>query len=47
MTAAVTILVATPLLGQAFSLPGNGRIGVAVVAVLWALAAFSVPRARA
>jgi MFS family permease len=45
MTAAITILVATPLLGQAFSLPGNGRIGFAVVAVLWALAAFSVPRA--
>ncbi|HEY4349322.1 MAG TPA: MFS transporter [Gaiellaceae bacterium] len=44
MTAAVTILVATPLLGQSFSLPGNGRIGFLVVAVLWALAAFSVPK---
>jgi len=47
MSAAVTILVATPLLGQAFSLPGNGRIGFAIVAVLGALARFSVPRARA
>jgi MFS transporter, NNP family, nitrate/nitrite transporter len=44
MTAAVTILAGTPLVGLTFSLPGNGRIGFAVVAVLWALAAFSVPR---
>jgi hypothetical protein len=47
MTAAVTILVATPLLGQSFSLPGNGRIGFAVVAALWAVAAFAVPRMSA
>jgi MFS family permease len=45
MTAAVTILVATPLLGLSFSLPGDGRVGFAVVAALWALAALSVPRA--
>jgi hypothetical protein len=37
MTAAVTILVGTPLLGLAFSLPGDGRIGFAVVAALCAL----------
>jgi MFS family permease len=47
MTAAVTILVATPLLGQSFSLPGDGRIGFAAVAALWAVAAFAVPRAPA
>jgi MFS-type transporter involved in bile tolerance (Atg22 family) len=47
MTAAVTILVCTPLLGQSFSLPGDGRIGFVVVAALWALAALAVPGARA
>ncbi len=44
MTAAVTILVATPLVGLTFSLPGNGRIGFVVVAVLWSLAALAVPK---
>ena len=34
MLAAVTILVATPLLGLTFSLPGNGRIGFLIVAGL-------------
>jgi MFS family permease len=34
MVAAVTILVGTPLLGLSFSLPGDGRIGFAVVAAL-------------
>jgi MFS family permease len=34
MAAAVTILVGTPLLGLSFSLPGDGRIGFAVVAAL-------------
>jgi len=42
MVAAVTILVGTPLVGLTFSLPGDGRIGFAVVAVLWAAAAFAV-----
>jgi MFS family permease len=48
MVAAVTILVGTPLLGLSFSLPGNGRIGFAVVAALWAAAALAVraPGAR-
>jgi MFS family permease len=32
--AAITILVGTPLLGLTFSLPGDGRIGFAVVAAL-------------
>ncbi|HZO34369.1 MAG TPA: MFS transporter [Gaiellaceae bacterium] len=44
MAAAVTILCGTPLLGLAFSLPGHGRIGFLVVAVLWAAAALSRPR---
>jgi MFS family permease len=44
MTAAVTILVATPLVGLTFSLPGDGRIGFVVVAALWAVSAFAVPR---
>jgi len=43
MVAAVTILVATPLLGLAFSLPGDGRIGFAAVAVLWCAASLSRP----
>jgi MFS family permease len=44
MAAAVTILVATPLLGLAFSLPGDGRIGFVVVAALWGAAALTKPR---
>ena len=37
LIAAVTILVGTPLLGLTFSLPGDGRIGFAIVAALVAL----------
>jgi MFS family permease len=44
MAAAATILFGTPLLGLAFSLPGEGRIGFLVVAGLWAAAALSRPR---
>jgi len=44
--AAVTILVATPLVGLTFSLPGDGRIGFLVVAVLWAATAAAVPPER-
>jgi MFS family permease len=44
MAAAGTILLGTPLLGLAFSLPGDGRIGFALLAVLWAAAALSRPR---
>ena len=36
--AVITIVVGAPLLGLAFSLPGDGRIGFAAVAVLWAVA---------
>ena len=44
MFAAVTILVGTPLAGLTFSLPGDGRIGFLVIAVLWAATALAVPR---
>jgi MFS family permease len=49
MASAVTILVGTPLLGLSFSLPGDGRIGFAIVAVLalTGAAASTVPSARA
>ena len=49
MIAAVTILVGTPLLGLAFSLPGDGRIGFAVVAALCLATVLvrSTPRAAA
>jgi MFS-type transporter involved in bile tolerance (Atg22 family) len=40
------IIVATPLLGLAFSLPGDGRIGFAVVAALWLVAALATPTIR-
>lgn len=38
------VLVATPLLGLAFSLPGEGRIGFLVVAALAAAALLALPR---
>lgn len=44
MCAAGTILVATPLVGLSFSLPGDGRVGFLAVAVLWAATAAAVPR---
>ena len=40
MLAALTILVATPLVGLTFSLPGDGRLGFALLAALWGLTAF-------
>ena len=42
--AALTILAGAPLLGLSFSLPGQGRIGFAVTAALWAAALAVVPR---
>lgn len=44
--ASVVILAGTPLLGLAFSLPGGGRAGFVVVALLWALALLALPSAR-
>ncbi|MDX6512381.1 MAG: hypothetical protein QOE36_1885 [Gaiellaceae bacterium] len=40
---ALAILAGTPLLGLSFSLPGEGRTGFAVVAVLWAAALAALP----
>lgn len=40
--ATAVILVGTPLVGLTFSLPGDGRIGFAVVAVLWTASALAV-----
>lgn len=42
-SASVVALVGTPLLGLTFSLPGDGRIGFAVVAVLWLVALALLP----
>lgn len=42
--AALTIVAGSPLLGLAFSLPGDGRAGFAVVAGLWASALVALPR---
>jgi cyanate permease len=44
----LVILVATPLIGLTFSLPGDGRIGFAVLAALWAsgLLALRLSRTR-
>jgi hypothetical protein len=42
MVAAVVILVGTPLLGVSFSLPGGGRGGFLVIAVLYGLTALAV-----
>jgi len=47
MIAAVTILVGTPLLGLAFSLPGDGRIGFAAVAALCLATVLVRPTPRA
>jgi MFS family permease len=44
MVAAVVILVGTPLLGLTFSLPGGGRTGFVVVAILFALTALVARR---
>jgi nitrate/nitrite transporter NarK len=40
--ATAVILVGTPLVGLTFSLPGDGRIGIAAVGALWATAALAV-----
>jgi MFS family permease len=47
MVAAVTILVGTPLLGLTFSLPGNGRVGFVIAAVLCGVTALFVKRPAA
>jgi len=44
--AALTIVVGAPLLGLSFSLPGGGRMGFVIVALLWAGALFFLPGER-
>jgi nitrate/nitrite transporter NarK len=44
-TANAAIVAGVPLVGLAFSLPGNGRVGLVAVACLWAAALFVLPRA--
>jgi MFS family permease len=44
LPAVVAILVGAPLVGVTFDLPGEGRIGFAVLGVCWALAAAVWPR---
>lgn len=43
---ALVILAGAPLVGVTFGLPGDGRIGFAVIAGLWALALAAVPTRR-
>jgi predicted cobalt transporter CbtA len=45
-SAGAAILVLTPLLGLAFSLPGEGRIGFVVAAGLWLAALAVLPSSR-
>jgi len=46
-TAAATVLVCTPLVGLTFSLPGEGRLGFAVAALVWLAALALLPDRRA
>lgn len=46
MAANLLIVVATPLVGLSFVLPGDGRIGFVVTATLWLAAILVVPTAR-
>jgi nitrate/nitrite transporter NarK len=43
MAGGVTILVATPLVGVTFGLPGDGRIGFCALGVLWAASLLCLP----
>jgi hypothetical protein len=44
--AALTIVAGVPLLGLTFSLPGDGRLGFVVVALLWMGALLFLPGER-
>lgn len=46
MSANVAIVAGTPLLGLSFSIPGAGRLGFVVVALLWAASAAALPSRR-
>jgi MFS family permease len=41
--ASVVILVGMPMLGLTFSLPGDGRIGFVIIAVIWVLSVLALP----
>jgi NNP family nitrate/nitrite transporter-like MFS transporter len=45
MAGNLVIVAGTPLLGLAFALPGEGRLGFAAVAGFWAAALLALPRA--
>jgi MFS family permease len=45
MAGNLVIVVGTPLLGLSFALPGDGRLGFAAIAALWAAALLALPRA--
>jgi MFS family permease len=45
MAGNMVIVVGTPLLGLAFALPGEGRIGFAAAAAVWAAAVLALPSA--
>ena len=45
-SAALLIVVGSPLLGLAFSLPGDGRVGFVAAAAVWLLAILVVPSER-
>jgi MFS family permease len=45
-SAALLIVVGSPLLGLAFSLPGDGRVGFLAAAAVWLLAVLVVPSER-
>jgi MFS family permease len=44
MAGNLVIVAGTPLLGLSFALPGDGRLGFAAVAALWAAALLALPR---
>ena len=46
MLATLVALVATPLIGLSFSLPGGGRLGFAIIAALWVGALLALPPRR-
>jgi hypothetical protein len=46
MSANLVVVFCTPLLGLAFSLPGDGRIGFAAACGLWLAAIAVTPGAR-
>ena len=46
MCGSLLILAATPLVGLSFSLPGEGRIGFAALAAIWAAALVLLPSRR-